>query len=264
MLKGATPIIIALVLALGAGALAWMQINNYKTEVTRNWKLQHVIVASEDIQPGTALSTDYVSKGEMPQKFVYESVLVPGDMDVAMGREVLVPIKRGEPVHWYQLQGVRSLERLSKAIRPKGRAVSIDVNERSSVGQWVRPNDHVDILGIFRDPSTNEMIAVTLMENVIVLATGNNTAATRKNSDQKYNTVTVFVVPEEAEALVLAQELGSLYLSLRNATDVSAFESRARTTIKTLITGERMKKIGRKRENIIKIIRGLEKNKIGQ
>jgi len=265
MLKGKTPLIVAVVLALVAVVVAWRAIRMRELEVTRGWQLQDVIVAGADIQPGTFLSNDSVMVDKMPRKFIYESVLVPADMEVALGREVIVPIKRGEPIHWYQLQGIRSLERLSKAVRPRGRAVSMDVNERSAVGLWVRPNDHVDVLGTFRDPNSNQMVAVTLLQNIIVLATGAVTAASQTTrSDNSYSTITLFVLPEEAEILVLAQELGSLYLSLRNAEDISIFEERARTTISTLLTGERVKKLQERRYQTIQIIRGITQPKIGQ
>jgi len=260
MLKGKTPLIIAVVLALVAVVVAWQAIRVREQEVTRGWQLQDVIVAGADIQPGSFLSNDAVGVDKMPRKFIYESVLVPADMEVALGREVVVPIKRGEPIHWYQLQGIRSLERLSKAVRPRGRAISLDVNERSAVGNWVRPNDHVDVLGTFRDPNSNEMVAVTLLENVIVLATGGLTAASQTaRSESSYSTITLLVLPAEAEILVLAQELGSLYLSLRNAEDISLFDERARTTIKTLITGERVKKLQERRYQTIQILRGMTK-----
>jgi len=259
MLKGKIPLLIALVLAGLAGALAWYQIKVYKEEATRGWKLQDVIVASSDLKPGAFLSNDSVSVDKMPRRFIYESVLVPADMEVALGREVVFPIKRGEPIHWYQLQGIRSLERLSKAVRKRGRAISMDVSERSSVGQWVRPNDHVDVLGTFRDPTSNQMVAVTLLQNVIVLATGQTTSASQSRRAKQYGTVTLLVLPEEAEIMVLAQELGSLYLSLRNAEDISIFEERARTTMETLLTGERVKKLQQQRYRTIQIIRGITK-----
>ncbi len=138
----------------------------------------------------------------------------------------------------------------------------MDVNERSSVGLWVRPNDHVDVLGTFRDPATNQMVAVTMLQNVIVLATGQLTEASHsRRSDNTYSTVTLLVLPEEAEIMVLAQEQGSLYLSLRNSEDISIFEERARTTIQTLITGERVKELQKRRYRTIQIIRGITSHK---
>jgi pilus assembly protein CpaB len=265
MLKGKMPLVIAVVLALIAVVVAWRAIKMRELEVTRGWQLEKVVVAAADIQPGSFLTNDSAHVDFMPRKFVYESVLIPADLEVALGREVIVPIKRGEPIHWYQLQGIRSLERLSKAVRRGGRAVSMDVNERSSVGQWVRPNDHVDVLGTFRDPNSNQMVAVTLLQNVIVLATGSITAASQTaRTDNTFSTITLLVLPEEAEILVLAQELGSLYLSLRNTEDISIFEERARTTIQTLLTGERVKKLQERRYQTIQIIRGITPPKVGQ
>jgi pilus assembly protein CpaB len=265
MFKGKTPLIIAVVLGVVAVFVAWHAIRMREMEVTRGWTLQDVIVASADVTPGSFLSNDSVVVDKMPRKFVYDSVLRPSDLEVAMGREVLVPIKQGEPIHWYQLQGIRALERLSKAVRERGRAVSIDVNERSAVGMWVRPNDHVDVLGTFRDPASNEIVAVTLLQNIIVLATGQTTATTQTaRSDTEYGSVTLLVLPEEAEILVLAQELGSLYLSLRNTKDIGIFEERARTTIQTLLTGERVKKLQQRRYQTIQIIRGMAPVKPGR
>ena len=265
MLKGKVPLIIAVVLGVVAVIVALNAIKRKEREVTRGWELEDVIVAGADVQPGASLTTDSVSVSKMPRKFRYDSVLVPADMEVALGREVIVPIKQGEPIHWYQLQGIRQLERLSRAVRKRGRAVSIDVNERSAVGNWVRPNDHVDVLGTFRDPNSNQMVAVTLLQNVIVLATGQVTAATQSTrSSTEYGTITLLVLPEEAEILVLAQELGSLYLSLRNAEDISIFEERARTTISTLLTGERVKKLQQRRYQTIQIIRGISSPKMGR
>lgn len=264
MFKGKAPLLIAIVLGVLAATLAWYQIRLKEQEKTRGWQLRNVIVAAADLKPGQKLDEDTVSIQKMPQRFIYDSVLVPGDMEVASGREVIVPIKRGEPVHWYQLQGIRSLERLSRAVRQRGRAISMEVAERSSVGQMVQPNDHVDVLGTFRDPNSNQMVAVTLLQNVIILATGRTTSATRNirgRQQENYSTVTLLVLPEEAEIMVLAQELGNLYLALRNREDISIFEERARTTIETLLTGERVKELQKRRYKTIQIIRGLGKGK---
>jgi pilus assembly protein CpaB len=139
MLKGKAPILVALILGSAAAALGYYQVEIHRKEATRGWQLQNVMVAASDLQPGSYLTSDSVKVSKMPRKFIYESVLVPADMEVALGREIVVPIKRGEPLHWYQLQGVRSLERLSKAVRKRGRAISMQVSERSSVGQWCAP-----------------------------------------------------------------------------------------------------------------------------
>jgi pilus assembly protein CpaB len=240
MLKGKTPVIIALVLAAMASGLVYFQLRSHRNALVEKWKPVDVVVAKKDLQAGARLENDAVDVDQMPERFVYDSVLVPNDLEVASGQEVVVPIKRGEPIHWYQLRGARSVERLAKTVSEGRRAVTIDVSERTSVGQWVRPNDRIDILGTFRDPRTNQMVAITLLQDVIVLATGHTSGSTQGTvADMRYATVTLQVSPDEAEVLTLAQDLGSLNLTLRNPGDNSIFEESPPADIETLLLGVR-------------------------
>jgi pilus assembly protein CpaB len=76
-------------------------------------------------------------------------------------------------------------------------------------------------------------------------------------SERSYNTVTMMVIPEEAEMLVLAQELGSLSMSLRNENDLDDGVARqGKTTIATLLNGERLSLIEKERRERITVIRG--------
>jgi pilus assembly protein CpaB len=101
--------------------------------------------------------------------------------------------------------------------------MSLEVSEKTSVNQLIRPNDHVDILGTFRqsDGAKNEEQSVMLLQNVIVLATGRHTGMEPREAeeDRKYTHVAVLVTAKESELLTLAQEAGTLNLTLRNATD---------------------------------------------
>lgn len=242
MLKGKTPIIIAIVLGFVAALVYYYDRKMYQDELIETWEPQKVVVAAGNLDPGTTLDSTAVEEAEMPRKFVYESVLLPRDLEVALNREVIVPIKAGEPIHWYQLRGIRSLERLAKSVATGQRAVSLDVSERSSVGHWVRPNDAVDILGTFRDPGTNQMVTVNLLQQVKVLATGRTTGLTQgTQADMAYGTVTVAVALEDAKILVLGQELGTLTLVLRNADDGWTDDEGGKTTINTLLGIERRK-----------------------
>lgn len=267
MWKRFAPLIVALALATLAVVLVLYQVTAYKREATAGWELEKVLVAATDLQPGAPLNPNVVRVDEMPRKFVYDSVLGPADSEFAYGREVVVPLKAGEPIHWYQLRGVRALEQLAKAVPRRQRAISISVTERSAVGHWIRPNDTIDVLGSFRDPGTSETVVVTLLQNIIVLATGQTTGSTQGiESDTQYSTVTLLVDPEEAEVLVLAQELGSLYFSLRNVEDMDVLdeEKRGRTTLSSLLAGERLKQARerRYRQNVV-IQRGMPGDRRG-
>jgi len=95
----------------------------------------------------------------------------------------------------------------------------------------VQPNDHVDVLGTFSFPSKEvlgemELVTLTILQDVLVLATGKETAKTRlfannTPSSSSYNTVTLEVTPREAEMLVFAEQIkGRISLALRNPDDI--------------------------------------------
>ena len=65
----------------------------------------------------------------------------------------------------------------------------------------------------------------TILQNVLVLATGSETAKSRLRSQgisRAYSTVTLEVTPREAEMLAFAEQIkGRLVLTLRNRNDTS-------------------------------------------
>ncbi len=260
MLKGKTPLVVALVLGLLAGVVAYSAIKKKESDVRRGWNLVPVVVAAADIPEGTVVTYDMISQRQVPEQFVTSSVVKPDSANYVLSQKVLVPLQAGDPLLWSQFETTKAAERLSSKIQKKGRAISIQAAKTSAVSGWVRPNDHVDIIGTFRDPATNENTAVTLLQNVIILATGKITGTTKVNlipeSQREYQNVTLLVLPEEAEILVLAGEMGTLTLSLRNEDDVDTMEDRGRATIHTLLSGERTRALQEKRREIIQIIKG--------
>jgi pilus assembly protein CpaB len=265
MLKGKTPLIVALVLGLLAGVVAYSAIKKKESDVRRGWNLVPVVVAAQDIPEGTIVTFDMISQRSVPEQFVTSSVVKPDSATYVVNQKVLVPLQAGDPLLWSQFETTKAAERLSTKVQKKGRAITIEAKQTTAVGGWVRPNDHVDLIGTFRDPQTDENVAVTLLQNVIVLATGKITGTTNVNlipeSQREYSNVSLLVIPEEAEILVLASELGNLTLSLRNEDDVDIIEERGRATISTLLSGERTRVLEAKRREIIQIIKGNSENR---
>ena len=262
MLSGKNPLLIALALGVAAGLIAWSAVRAQQRRVRQGWETVNVLCAKADLPEGTELDSDMIAVRELPARFVTESFIkVEADgslrQDSPVGQRVMVPLKAGDPILVSDFESAREAE-FSTMINPKGRAVTIDVQERTSVGQWVRPNDHVDVIGSFRDPETQQLRTVALLQNIVVLATGRVTANTTyvPDEEKRYQTVTLLTLPEEAEMLTLAQELGSLTLLLRNPDDLDYEEKRAVVDQKTLLAGERANELQQKRYRTIQIIRG--------
>ncbi len=254
------PLAVAGLLMLVGFGLAYSALERERAEVRKGWNLVPVVVAAVDLPEGTVVTSEHLSQRSVPEQFVTGSIIKPDSVSFVLGQRVLVPVAAGDGLLWSQFETTRAAERLAQKVLPRARALSIGVKGTAAVGGWVRPSDAVDLIGTFKDPLTNEQVAVTLMQNVTVLATGKVTGATNvhllADSERAYTDVSLLVLPEEAEVLVLAQELGTLTLTLRHPDDLDVLDERGRATIHTLLSGERTRVLQQKRFNTIQVIRG--------
>lgn len=262
MLSGRNPLFFALALGVLAGAAAWAGMAARERKAMERWQTTFVLCAKSDVAEGRELTAGLVAVREIPVQFVTDSFIraeADGTVkqDNPLGQRVLVPLKAGDPILVSHFEPAQKTE-LSGMITPRGRAVTIEVQEKSSVGLWVRPNDHVDVIGSFRDPESQQLKMTTLLQNVVVLATGRLTATTPATGeeDRRFGTVTLLVLPEEAEMITLAQELGALTLLLRNPDDLDVQEKRTVVDQKMLFTGDRASELQQRRYRTIQIIRG--------
>ncbi len=177
MLKGKAPLIIALGLGLMAALLAYKTMQRAEDKVKEGWTLMPVVVSNRDIVEGTVLDYDMVAKHQMPEQFMTPSIVSPKQFEKVIGQKLMVPLQRGDLILWSHFRSEGTFERLSNIVRKAGRAISIGISGAEAVAGWVRPNDHIDILGTFEDPKTESLVTVTLMQNVIVLATGSITGS---------------------------------------------------------------------------------------
>ncbi len=260
MFKGKTPLIVAVVLGLASFVVGWSGLQKQRADARKGWNLVPVVVAAVDVSEGTVVTMEMVSQRSIPEQFVTASVVKPDSASYVVGQKVMVSLQAGDPLLWSQFETSRAAERLTTKVVKRMRAITIEARSTSAVGGWVRPNDHIDVIGTFKDPDGNQQVALTLLQNVVVLATGKLTGNTNINlipeNERSYGNVTLMVVPEEGEILTLAQELGNLTLALRNDDDLDTINNRAPTTVRTLFDGERIAIHHKQREAIIDVIRG--------
>ena len=254
------PLALAAGLMLTGFGVAWSALQKERADVRKGWNLVPVVVASVDMSEGTVVTLEQLSQRSVPEQFVTSSVVKPDSSSYGVGQKIQVAVAAGDPLLWSQFEAARTAERLAAKVLRRARALAVDVKGTTAVGGWIRPNDHVDIIGSFKDPASNEQVAVTLMQIVPVLATGKITGTTNVNllpeAERAYGNVSLMVLPEEAELLALAEELGSLTFTLRNEDDLDVLEERGRATINTLLSGERSRVLQQKRFNTIQVIRG--------
>jgi pilus assembly protein CpaB len=182
-----------------------------------------VVVATRVLQVGTRLTPDDVRVAAWPVKSQ-----VPGafaDLKTVLDRGVIETIGENEPITGRKVAGPESGAGLPPVIPPGMRAVSVRVNEVVGVAGYVMAGTRVDVLVSAQSDGTGsgrEPMARTVVSNVMVLTNGTNvdTEESRQGQAQLARVVTLAVLPEDAERIVLATNEGKISLALRNPMDV--------------------------------------------
>jgi pilus assembly protein CpaB len=184
-----------------------------------------VLVAKGNLPAGTFIKEEDVSWQKWPTDGVNENYLVEGQADLGsvVGAVVRKGIVAGEPITEARIARPGDRGFLAAVLTPGMRAISIEVNEPSSVAGLVFPGDRIDVLLNMKfqlekadgsnskyEPETSE----TVLENVRLLATDRNLNDI-EGDPKKLKTVTIEVSPKQAEMIKVAASMGKLALSLR-------------------------------------------------
>jgi pilus assembly protein CpaB len=149
---------------------------------------------------------------------------------------VRYPITAGQPLTTGALVSPGDRGFLAAALAPGMRAITITVSAKTGVGGFVFPGDRVDVMltqsinGSGQMGAQNFTATETVLRNVRVLATDQSTDSEQVNGKtvvRNSQTVTVEVTPKVAEKIEVAQQVGTLSLSLRALADNAADLDRA-------------------------------------
>ena len=195
-----------------------------------------VLCFGRDTPANTVLSKSDLAEIRVPALGLRGQALTKENLDDVLGRKTLVSHAERDVLFWADIEGGDpKTKTLSSDVKREMRAMSVNVTGAATVSGMVRPNDHVDVIGTFDfpDPSglkrKGDFVTCTILQNVLVLATGKMTAKSRpvlygaeNSSSTGYSTVTLEVTPREAEMLAFAEQMkGRLILTLRNRNDTS-------------------------------------------
>jgi pilus assembly protein CpaB len=220
----------ALVIAIGTALAARSMFTGAsapEAEAAQVPKGPKVLVAQRALPIGTIVTADSVSFQEWPKEMVQDAYFLDGEADMAklLGTVVRFPITAGQPVTQGALVAPGDRGFLAAALGPGMRAVTIPVSQKTGVGGFVFPGDHVDLVltqTVKGDEGQPLKASETILRNLRVLATDQSTeteVVEGKSVVRAFKTVTVEVTPRIAEKVAVAQTIGTLSLSLRAIAD---------------------------------------------
>ena len=212
---------IALGMAVVCGALAvwltsqWLNAQAAEGQLSNREAVPmiSIVIAAQDLEIGTLLSTDNLTLTEWPKSNVPKGAFE--QIEAVAGRVAVTKLSAGEPLQAAELADAGSGAGLVALIPPGRRAMSIKVDEVSGVAGFILPNTYVDVISVNSKSNRETREAKTILKKVKVLAIAQETT-TEKGKAKIVKSVTLELLPKEAETLALHSILGSIHLILRN------------------------------------------------
>ena len=183
------------------------------------------IVAASDLPVGTRLLFDHLSVREMPHAWVGPDTYPPDEADTLEGMLLTQPLVAGQPLTRLAITDPKP-PALSSQLGPGRRAVSIPVNQISSLSGHLDVGDVVDLYVTFMH--RGQRVTTLLVSAVKVLATDRAMAGqTFEPGPSTVTTVTLDVSSKQAVKLISANQDGVLTAVLRLDDDSGSREGRA-------------------------------------
>ncbi|MBQ7251909.1 MAG: Flp pilus assembly protein CpaB [Kiritimatiellae bacterium] len=251
-------LVIALLLGVAAVALMFGYIRRSIDAKTAGWDMVTVLVAADDLPQGTTLTSQNIARRPYPAKYVSDRAITPDSIESVVGGELTANAEKGKPILWTDLKPAEIASGgLARDVTAGHRAATIPVTQLSSFDSMLRPGMYVDILwtgdaAFFTKPasaspapdaasaSPEELMGrmsalqsaaleggtrttVLLLQNVPVLAVGNQRSLDRirQKGLEPYTTVTLALDEEAARILMHASGAGQFSFLLRATGDAS-------------------------------------------
>ena len=221
-LKTFLPIALSLVIATGGSFALYKWIKSKqgtgKEIVQVQAEASPVIVAADDLSWGSKLKPEMLKttpylKESLPKGHFSK----PADIS---GRVLISPVRANEPITEHKL-APNSIETggVAAVLKPGKRAIAVKGDKVIGISGFINPGNRVDILVTIEDPKKKEEKTKTILENILVLATGTQIQENEKGEPSPVDVYTLEVDPEDGERLALAAAEGRVQLALRSILD---------------------------------------------
>lgn len=179
-----------------------------------------VVVASQPIGRGVALTPSVLKVAHFPKAYVPVGSFRTVQEATAGGvRRALRPIVANEPILPDRITGAGGRTSLSATMTPGMRAVTFRSNDIAGVAGFVLPGDRVDVLLTRSGVGENDTTVTQVIANNIKVLGVDQQVNENLEKPTVARAITLEVTPAQAQALSLAQSLGTVSLALRHISD---------------------------------------------
>ena len=245
-----------------------------------------VLVAKEDIPRGSVVDPEMLETAIFPNQYVVPQAVT--SLDRIAGMVTVADISKGEQVSISKLaqpKQAASGGNLAGATPVGKRAITIQVDNISSLGGMIKPGDYVDVIAMVPIPvqtpdgkESSQIATLSLFQNVLVIAVGQDIGVqVQQKLVSRYKKeeaqpelsplITLALTAQEASLISFVQEQGKIRLVLRSPADsqIEQVQPASWDTLfqyimpKQAAEGQEEQKQLMKQPRMVEIYRGLEK-----
>ena len=209
-----------------------------------------VLTASKDLEIGSLITANDVAWSPLKNGAIHSAHLVKGKTHPSevVGSVVRRAVFKGTPLTWSSIVRPGQYGFLAAALKADHRAVTIMVNRATSQAGLIYPGDRVDVIltmEVKGGARKNNTFTGTILEDIRVVAVNRQVESsagvqgqtrTSRRSRNSTSTVTLEVLPSEAERLILATSRGDISLAMRPLTDGRRRDKRTPTAFENLLS----------------------------
>jgi len=190
--------------------------------------MARLLVAKFNLPKYTRIREEYIEVIDVPMasfpdgEFPKDAVRFPAQV---LGRLVKAEkIMANQPIMESNLYDIGEVPRLGDQLPPGYRAVTIQVDAGSAVNGMVQPDSYVDVnLTVSgQEPQLGGLATLTLLRGIKVLTTSTSRFPRTEDQPTNVRSITLAVLPKQANKLILAQRYGTLSVTLRSRLDEDA------------------------------------------
>lgn len=213
-----------------------------------------ILVAAKDLKTGHEIKTGDFKWQAWPEETMFIGAIIrDGEQSTteAASGKLLRPLVKGQPVHMTLVTEEDKGDFLSANVQKGMRAVAISVKKHVIADRLIRPGDFIDVMVTYRvrvnsrsNPDAQSLVnryaTETVIENVRVLAVdkedtkaideADENGKKKKKKVSKKATLTLELRPDQAEQLMLSDEMGDIGVALRSIGDNTTIDGDRTTT----------------------------------
>ena len=219
--------VVMLLVALVLGGLSvfaarnWIerQVKGNVTAKKTDTSTVKIVVARTRLNFGDKIKDEHLTEISWPKASVPKGSFqsIRQVLDGKRPRVALRRIEINEPLLKSKVSGFGGRATLSAVLKGDRRAVTVRVNDVTGVSGFLLPGDRVDVLLSRGGEKTSRKTSV-LLQDIRILGVG-QLSSERHDKPVVVRTITVEATPNEAQKLILAQQVGKLSLMLRPVTE---------------------------------------------